>query len=154
MIQEFKDFINKGSIVDLAVAVVLATAFAPIIGAVVDGVLMQIIAAIFGEPDFSRLSFDIGDAAIAYGLVITTVVNFIFVALAVFFVLKPTTPRRPTKRKRTADRPRSICSPRSGIRSQTAEQPPKDTKGGPMGRPSPFWVRRIDRVSRRRPFRW
>jgi large conductance mechanosensitive channel len=88
VLQEFKDFINKGNIIELAVAVVMATAFAPVILAVVDGVLMQIVAAIFGQPDFSGLTFDLGDAEIAYGLVITTVVNFVLIALAVFFVLK------------------------------------------------------------------
>ncbi len=88
MIQEFKDFVNKGNIIELAVAVVMAAAFAPVVSALVDGVLMQIVAAVFGEPDFSSLTFDIGDAAIAYGWVITTVINFFFVALAVFFVLK------------------------------------------------------------------
>lgn len=88
VLQEFKDFVNRGNIVELAVAVVMAAAFTPVVQSVVDGVLMQIIAAIFGEPDFSALSFDIGDAAIAYGWVITTIVNFVLVALAVFFVLK------------------------------------------------------------------
>jgi large conductance mechanosensitive channel len=88
VLQEFKDFINKGNIIELAVAVVMATAFAPVIGAVVDGVLMQIVAAIFGEPDFSGLTFDLGDAEIAYGLVITTVVNFVLIALSVFYVLR------------------------------------------------------------------
>lgn len=88
MLQEFKDFINKGNIIELAVAVVMATAFTPVVNAVVDGVLMQIVAAIFGEPDFSSLTFGLGDARIAYGLVITTVVNFVLIALSVFFVLK------------------------------------------------------------------
>ncbi|RMH69578.1 MAG: large conductance mechanosensitive channel protein MscL [Actinomyces sp.] len=88
MLQEFKDFINRGNVIDLAVAVVLGAAFTPVVNAVVDGVLMQIVAAIFGEPDFSSLTFDLGDAAIAYGLVITTIVNFLFVALAMFFVVK------------------------------------------------------------------
>lgn len=88
MIQEFKDFINKGDIVDLAVAVVMATAFKPIVDAFVDNVLMQIVAAIFGEPNFNSLSFELGDADIFYGTVITAIVSFLFVALAVFFVLK------------------------------------------------------------------
>ena len=87
MIQEFKEFINKGDIVDLAVAVVLATAFTPIVDAVVNGVLMQIVAAIFGEPNFDSLTIDLGDTPIYYGTVITTIVSFFFVALAVFFVL-------------------------------------------------------------------
>jgi len=88
MLQEFKDFINKGNIIELAVAVVMAIAFAPVVSSVVDGVLMQIVAAIFGEPDFSSLSFGLGDAEIAYGLVITNIINFVLVALSVFFVLK------------------------------------------------------------------
>jgi len=88
VIQEFKDFINKGDIVDLAVAVVMATAFKPIVDTFVNGVLMQIVAAIFGEPNFDSLSFGLGDAEIFYGTVITAMVSFLFVALAVFFVLK------------------------------------------------------------------
>lgn len=88
MLQEFKDFINKSSIIDLAVAVIMATAFKPIIDAVVNGVLMQIIAAIFGQPNFDTLTFTISDTPIWYGTVITRMVSFIFVALAVFFVLK------------------------------------------------------------------
>ncbi len=88
VIQEFKEFINKGSIVDLAVAVVMATAFKPIIDTFVNSVLLQIVAAIFGEQNFDTLSFDLGDAAIMYGTVITAMIQFFFVALAVFFVLK------------------------------------------------------------------
>ena len=88
VLQEFKDFINKGNIVELAVAVVMATAFAPVVDAFVNGVLMQIVAAIFGEPNFAGLTFSIGEAEILYGLVINTIISFIFVALAVFFVLK------------------------------------------------------------------
>lgn len=88
MIQEFKDFINKGNIVDLAVAVVLATAFAPIVNAVVDGVLMQIVAAIFDQPNFDSLTIDLAGTPLYYGVVITAIINFLLIALAVFFVLK------------------------------------------------------------------
>lgn len=88
MLQEFKEFINKGNIVDLAVAVVMATAFKPIVDTVVNGVLLQVVAAIFGQPNFDTLSFDVGDTAIMYGSVITAAIQFFFVAIAVFFVLK------------------------------------------------------------------
>ncbi len=88
MLQEFKEFINKGNIVDLAVAVVMATAFKPIVDTVVNGVLLQVVAAIFGQPNFDTLSFDVGDTAILYGTVITATIQFFFVAIAVFFVLK------------------------------------------------------------------
>ncbi len=88
VLHEFKEFVNKGNIVDLAVAVVMATTFKPIIDTFVNGVLLQIVAAIFGEQNFDTLSFDLGDAAIMYGTVITAMIQFFFVALAVFFVLK------------------------------------------------------------------
>ncbi len=88
MLQEFKDFINKGSIIDLAVAVIMAIAFKPIIDTVVDGVLLQIIAAIFNQPNFNGLTFDIAGTPIFYGSVISALINFLTVAAAVFFVLK------------------------------------------------------------------
>ena len=88
MLQEFKDFINKGNIVELAVAVVMASAFAPVVGSFVDGILMQFVAMIFGEPDFSSLTFTLGDTPYFYGSVITAIINFVLIALAVFFVLK------------------------------------------------------------------
>lgn len=89
-IKEFRDFINRGNVVDLAVAVVLGAAFAPVITAIVEGLITPIVAAIFGQPDFSGLVINIGEAAIGYGLIIEAALNFIFVALAIFvFVIKP-----------------------------------------------------------------
>jgi large conductance mechanosensitive channel len=95
MVSEFKDFINRGSLVDLAIAVLLATAFAPIVAALVDGVIMNLIAAIFGQPDFSairlRIRGDAGDPEATYlefGLVITALVQFLVVALVCFLIVK------------------------------------------------------------------
>ena len=88
MLQEFKDFINKGNIIELAVAVVMASAFAPVVASFVDGILLQFVAMIFGEPDFSSLTFTLGDTPYFYGSVITAIINFVLIALAVFFVLK------------------------------------------------------------------
>jgi large conductance mechanosensitive channel len=88
--KEFRDFIERGNVLDLAVAVVLGAAFAPIIESIVTGLLTPIIAAIFGQPDFTSLAIDIGDAEILYGLIITAILNFVLVALALFaFVVKP-----------------------------------------------------------------
>ena len=67
LLNEFKDFVNRGNLVELAIAVVLATAFAPVVLSIVDNIFMPIIAAIIGQPDFSSLSIDIGDATINYG---------------------------------------------------------------------------------------
>jgi len=88
MLQEFKDFINKGNIIDLAVAVIMAAAFKPIIDAVNKGVMMQIIAAIFDQPNFDDLTIDLAGTPIFYGTVITTIISFLLVAISVFFVLK------------------------------------------------------------------
>ena len=88
MIQEFKDFINRGNVVDLAVAVVIGGAFGLVVTSFTDDVLMQIIAAIAGEPDFSSLTFDLGDSVIRYGAFLTAVVNFLIIAFALFLVVK------------------------------------------------------------------
>ena len=88
MIQEFKDFINRGNVVDLAVAVVIGAAFGAVVTSFVDDILMQIIAAIVGEPDFGRLSFDLGDAEIFYGNFLNTLIAFVSIAFGVFLVVK------------------------------------------------------------------
>lgn len=88
LFQEFKEFINKGNIIDLAVAVVMATAFKPIIDAFVNGVMMQIVSAIFDQPSFDGLTIDLAGTPIFYGSVITTTISFLMVALSVFLVLK------------------------------------------------------------------
>ncbi len=88
MIQEFKDFISNGNIFDAAVGLIMALAFVPVIDAFVQGVLMQIIAAIVGEPNFNALSFGLGDAEIFYGSVITAFISFLGVAAAVFMMVK------------------------------------------------------------------
>lgn len=88
MIQEFKDFINKGNIIEMAVGVVMAFAFKPVIDRFVDGILMQFVGLIFGQPDFERLTFTVDETDFYYGAVITALVSFLCVAVAVFFVLK------------------------------------------------------------------
>jgi large conductance mechanosensitive channel len=88
MVKEFKEFINRGNVVDLAVAVVLGAAFGAVVTSFVNDVLMQIIAAIVGEPDFSALTIDIGDGVIYYGNFLTALVSFLLIAWAVFLVVK------------------------------------------------------------------
>ncbi|MGY6502717.1 MAG: large-conductance mechanosensitive channel protein MscL [Acidimicrobiales bacterium] len=95
-VKEFKEFINRGNVVDLAVAVVLGAAFGAVVASFVDDVLMQLIAAIFGQPDFSALTITLGrvDAetglqpVIRYGAFLTAVISFLIVAFAVFLVVK------------------------------------------------------------------
>ncbi|MEO1055834.1 MAG: large conductance mechanosensitive channel protein MscL [Actinomycetota bacterium] len=88
LLKEFRDFVNRGNLIDLAIAVVLATFFAPIITALVDGVIMNLIAAIFGQPSFDSITIDVGDATLLIGSVITAIVNFVIVAFVCFFIVK------------------------------------------------------------------
>ena len=87
-IQEFKDFVNRGNLVELAIAFVLAAAFGLVVVAIVNGVFMPIIAAIFGEPNFDSITIDIGDGVILIGTAITAIVNFLVAAFACFLVIK------------------------------------------------------------------
>ena len=90
MLQEFKDFLFRGNIVELAVAFVLGVAFAAVINSLVENLLMPVIAMIVGKPDFSDLTFTINDAVYRYGAFITDVIQFLAIAAAVFFfVVKP-----------------------------------------------------------------
>jgi large conductance mechanosensitive channel len=88
MLKEFKEFINHGNVVDLAVAVVIGAAFGAVVKSFTDDVLMQIIAAIFGKPDFSNLTFELGDGVIRYGAFINAVIAFVIIAFALFLVVK------------------------------------------------------------------
>jgi large conductance mechanosensitive channel len=90
MIKEFRDFLMRGNLVELAVAFVMGLAFAALIASFVDGLIMPIIAMIIGKPDFSDLTFTINDAVFRYGAFITSVIQFVAIGAAVFFfVVKP-----------------------------------------------------------------
>jgi large conductance mechanosensitive channel len=84
MIREFKEFALKGNLLELPVAFVLGVAFAAVVTSLVDDVIMQIVAAIFGKPDFSDLTFSIGDGVIRYGRFLTAVVTFLIIAWVPF----------------------------------------------------------------------
>lgn len=88
MIKEFKEFIARGNVMDLAVAVVIGAAFTQVVNSFANNILMQIIAAIGGQPDFSALTLTVNDAEIGYGIFITAIVNFVIVAFAMFMVIK------------------------------------------------------------------
>lgn len=90
VLKEFKDFIARGNLVDLAVAVVIGTAFAALVGSFVANMITPLIAAIFGKPDFSELTFTINGSVFKYGSFINALITFLSVAAAIFFfVVKP-----------------------------------------------------------------
>ena len=87
---EFKDFILRGNVLDLAIAVVIGAAFGAVVTALVKDVLTPVVAAVFGEPDFSAISFKVNSSKFLIGDFINQVIAFLTVAAAVFFVvIKP-----------------------------------------------------------------
>jgi large conductance mechanosensitive channel len=90
MLREFRDFLMRGNIVALAVAFVIGVAFAAVVTAFVNDLVMPIVAMIIGKPNFNDLTFTINDAVFAYGAFITELITFIAIAAAVFFfIVKP-----------------------------------------------------------------
>jgi large conductance mechanosensitive channel len=87
MIKGFREFIMRGNVIDLAVAVVIGAAFGAVITAFVADIIMPIIALIFGKPDFSGLTFKISGTVFPYGLFVTALVNFLLIAAAIYFII-------------------------------------------------------------------
>jgi large conductance mechanosensitive channel len=90
MLKEFKDFLFRGNIVELAVAFVMGVAFAAVVNSLVGNLVMPVVAMIIGKPDFSGLTFTINDAVFRYGAFVTDLIQFVAIAAAVFFfIVKP-----------------------------------------------------------------
>ena len=88
MLTGFKNFILKGNVVDLAVAVVIGTAFGAVVTALVNSVLMPLIAALVGSPNFDSFArLDINGNFVEFGVLLTAIVNFLLVAAAIYFVV-------------------------------------------------------------------
>ena len=87
---EFKQFLLRGNVIDLAVAFVIGAAFAALVQAAVTDLLTPLVAAIFGQPDFSDLTFTINGSVFRYGDFLNVLISFVTIALVVFFfVVKP-----------------------------------------------------------------
>jgi len=90
MLKEFRDFLMRGNLVELAVAFVMGVAFAALVTSFVDDLVMPVIAMIIGKPDFGGLTFTINDAVFRYGSFLTAAITFLAIAASVFFfVVKP-----------------------------------------------------------------
>ena len=88
IVKEFRDFISRGNVIDLAVGVIIGGAFGKIVSSLVDNILMPLIGILLGGIDFTNLSVKIKDATINYGLFIQNVIDFIIVAFCVFLLVK------------------------------------------------------------------
>lgn len=87
MLKGFRDFILKGNVVDLAVAVVIGAAFGAVVTAMVTGLITPLIAAVFSEPSFADLAFTIRESEFQYGLVLNALISFLAIAAVVYFLV-------------------------------------------------------------------
>ena len=88
IINEFKDFINRGNVIDLAVAVVIGAAFGAVITSFTNDIFGGVLGAIGGQPSVGDLSFTVGQGEIRWGAFLDAIINFLIVALALFLVIK------------------------------------------------------------------
>jgi large conductance mechanosensitive channel len=105
MIKEFRAFILRGNVVDLAVAVVIGTAFAAVVNSFVKGIVTPLIAAIGGQPDFNALTFTINDSVFRYGAFFNAIISFVIIAAVIFFLVVKPLNVLAARRKREAPEP-------------------------------------------------
>lgn len=85
---EFKKFISRGSVVDMAIGVIIGGAFGKIVSSLVNDIIMPLVGVVLGGLDFSSLSIKVGDASIKYGSFIQSIVDFLIIALCIFTMLQ------------------------------------------------------------------
>lgn len=88
MIKEFKEFIARGNVIDLAVGVIMGSAFGKIVSSLVDDVIMPLIGVILGGIDFTSLSIKVGEATITYGNFIQNTIDFLIISFCIFVMIK------------------------------------------------------------------
>ena len=114
MIKEFKDFIAKGNVMDLAVGIIIGAAFTAIVGSLVDDLINPLIGIFLGGVDFGGLTASVGEATFTYGNFIMAIINFLIIAFVVFMLVKavnstkkaeeaPEEPAGPTQEELLAD---------------------------------------------------
>jgi large conductance mechanosensitive channel len=109
MLKGFRDFILRGNVVDLAVAVVVGVAFGAVVTALVADIITPLIAAVFGKPDFSGLTFTINQSKFLYGSFINAIVSFVLIAAAIYFVVVAPMNKLAERRARGADPTTKEC---------------------------------------------
>lgn len=87
-VSEFKIFISRGNVVDMAVGVIIGGAFGKIVSSLVNDILMPLIGVLLGGLDFSSLSIKIGDASLKYGSFIQTIIDFMIISISIFVMIK------------------------------------------------------------------
>lgn len=88
MLKEFKEFVMRGNVLDMAVGVIIGGAFGKIVGSLVNDILMPLVGLLMGGVNFSELSITVGSATIMWGLFLQTVVDFLIIAFVIFLIVK------------------------------------------------------------------
>lgn len=88
MLKEFRDFIAKGNVLDLAIGVVMATAFTAIVNSLVSDIIMPFVGLILGSTDFTSITVQLGSAVLTVGNFIQAVITFLIISVVLFFVMK------------------------------------------------------------------
>jgi large conductance mechanosensitive channel len=110
VLKDFKEFLLRGNVVDLAVAVVIGAAFGAVVTALVRDLITPIVALIFGKPNFSNLSFTINGSHFLYGDFINYLISFLTIATAVFFLVVQPINALMRRRKSTAEEDNRDCT--------------------------------------------
>jgi large conductance mechanosensitive channel len=108
--RDFRAFALRGNLLELAVAFVLGLAFAAVVTSFVEDIVMNIVAAVAGKPDFSDLTFSIGDGVIRYGSFLTALVTFLIIALVLFVIVRAVERLLPSKPAERQDCPHCLAS--------------------------------------------
>ena len=103
--KDFRDFILRGNVLDLAVAVVIGAAFNAVVNSMVNDIIMPIIAGIIGKPSFNDLTFGLGDATVYYGKFLTALVNFLIIAATIFVIIRAFESLQSRRRKGEIEEP-------------------------------------------------
>jgi large conductance mechanosensitive channel len=109
MLKEFKDFVMRGNVLDLAVAVIIGGAFGKIVGSLINDIIMPLIGLVMGGVNFSELSITVGEAVVKWGAFVQTVLDFLVIAFVIFLIVKaannmkkapaPAAPAEPTTKE-------------------------------------------------------
>jgi large conductance mechanosensitive channel len=124
MLKEFRDFVMRGNVVDLAVAVVIGAAFGAVVSSLVENLVTPLIAAVGGKPSFEDLSFTLNGAEFGYGSFLNALISFLIIAAVIFFlVVKPLNALQARLRpERPVDKPTRPCPECESDIPQTARR--------------------------------
>ena len=134
MLEDFRKFVMRGNVLDLAVAVVIGVAFNAVVTSLVNDVIMQVIAAIFGKANFDNLTFTLNDGIIYYGRFLTALINFLIVAATLFVVIKAFEEMQKRRKGRRRDPPRTRRATKSSSSARSATSWASGGLSRPTGR--------------------